>query len=326
MEDYFYTTLNRNTEQAVRQNAAFFMGPNDSRIPPIFDSYSGQPITGANYFNLKLGNALNGKHYTEYVKVNEALSANIDWFATLPHESRPRGTLYREENASHHAAYSFVVPTAELNQNVYHENRHFVSNFAPFQSSNANMGSFHEFVHEQFSNAINASLTGCPFRNNIKPQEMEQFKAQLVNEISRNPAFMAIAANQARDEVWEFHRLPFDRHQFIERVRNESGPEFQQLNAAITDHIHDIHHNRRPSFNPEFNEMARSNGDIDGFVKKMIRQDKTAAILADTFAGTVIGKAINLVRTGKRIYAGVVLAGAIISEHQESHQHARSRR
>jgi len=338
MEDYFYTTLNENTVRAVRQNAAFFMGPNDSRIPPIVDSYSGQPITGVNYFNLKLANDINGRNHTEYVKMSEALSANREWFTSLPRESRPMGTLYREESAGKNIGYSFVMPTAELNQSIYRnyrnmENRAPERYYAPFQSSNASMNNFNEFVHEQFTNAINASLANCPFKNNIRPHEMEQFKAQLVSEISRNPAFMAMAVNRARDEALEFHHIPsFDRAKFIERARDESSPEFSRLNTAINAHVHDMYHNRKNSFNPEFGELSRPlvikvdsiyqgnpnhkpavDHEISSYVQKMIRQDGTAAILADTFAGTFIGKAIQLVRVGKRVIAGAILAGAIIN-------------
>jgi hypothetical protein len=343
MENYFYSKLNENAVEAVRRDAAFFMDPPDSRIPAIVDSYSGQPITGANYFNLQLSNDLSGKGHTEYVKMNEALSSNRDWLSTLPRENRPRGTLYQEERADSNAGYSFVMPTAELNQNIYRDNRNAdvrsadnraaapAQNYVPYQSSNASMGNFDEFVHEQFANAVNASLANCPFKNNIHPHEMEQFKTQLVNEISRNPAFMAMAADKARDEALNYHYLPFDRKQFIEKARDETSPEFTRLNSTINDHVHDMYRNRKESFNPEFNELARPliikvenlylgnpnskpavDGEITGFVKKMIKQEKPAEVLADTYAGTFVEKAIKLVKTGKKVFAGVMLAGALI--------------
>ena len=337
MENYFYSKLNENTVEAVRRGAAFFMAPPASRIPTIVDSYSGQPITGANYFNLELSNDLSGKGHTEYVKMNEALSSNRDWFSTLPRENRPRGTLYQEERADSNAGYSFVMPTAELNQNIYRDNRTAddraaAHNYVPFQSNNATIGgNFDEFVHEQFANAINASLTGCSFKNNIQPQEMEQFKTQLVNEISRNPAFMAMAANKARDEALNYHYLPFDRDKFIERARDETSPEFTRLNSTINEHVHDMYRNRKESFNPEFNELARPlivkiedlylgnphskpavDGEISGFVKKMTKEEKSAKVLADTFAGTFVEKALKLAQTGKKVFAGVMLAGSLL--------------
>ena len=331
MENYFYKKLNEHTVEAVRRNAAFFMSPPDSHIPVIMDSYRGQPITGANYFNLQLSNDLSGKGYTEYVPMYETLSSHRDWLSTLPRESRPRGTLYQEERADSNIGYSFVMPAAELNQNTYRDNRTVAYNYVPFQSSSATMNNFDEFVHEQFANAINASLTGCPFRNNIRPHEVEQFKTQLVNEISRNPAFMAVMSDRARDEALNYHYVPLDRHTFIERARDETGPEFTRLNTAINAHVHDMYHNRKVSFNPEFNELSRPlvikieniyignphsraavDNEISGFVKKMIRQEKPAQILADTYAGTFVEKAIKLARTGKRIFAGVMIAGAVI--------------
>jgi hypothetical protein len=332
MENYFYSTLNGNTVEAVRRNAAFFMSPPDSRIPAIMDSYRDQPITGVNYFNLKLANDLSGKGHTEYVRMSEALASNRDWLSTLPRKSRPRGTLYREEGATSNAGYSFVMPTAELNQNIYRDNRVAapMQHYVPFQSSNATMANFNDFVHEQFANAVNASLTGCPFRNNIRPQEADQFRAQLVSEISRNPAFMAMAANRARDEALNYHCLPYDRNKFIERARDEASPEFMRLNSAINHHVHDMYHNRRMSFNPEFNELARPlivkvgdlylrdphhrravDHEIADFVKTMIRQEKPAKVLADTFAGTFIEKAIKLANVGKKIFAGVMIVGAV---------------
>ena len=331
MENYFYKKLNDNTVEALGRDAAFFMRPPDSRIPVILDSYRGEPITGANYFNLKLSNDLSGKGHTEYVKMNEALSSNIDWFSTLPRENRPMGTLYQEERAGLNAGYSFVMPTAELNQSVYRDNRAAAHNYVPFQSNSATAGNFDEFVHEQFANAVNASLTGCPFRNNIPPHEMEQFKAQLVSEISRNPAFMAVMSNRAHDEALNYHYIPFDRNKFIERARDETSPEFTRLNSAINDHVHDMYRNRRESFNPEFNALARPlvikvenlylgnpspkpvvDREISGFVKEMIKQEKPAKVLADTYAGTFIEKAIKLARIGKGIFAGVMLVGAVV--------------
>jgi len=215
----------------------------------------------------------------------------------------------------------------------YFENRPVAPSpyYVPYQSSSAVMGSFREFVHEQFANAVNASLTGCPFRNNIPPQEAEQFRTRLAGEISRNPAFLEMTANSARDEAFNYHYVPYDRNKFIERARDESSPEFTQLNSAIKEHVHDMYHNRRASFNPEFNELSRPliikienlymgnphsrpavDNEISGFVKKMIRQEKPAAVLADTFAGTFVEKAIKLAQTGKKIFAGVMLAGPLL--------------
>jgi hypothetical protein len=338
MENYFYSQLNEKAVNAIRQDAAFFMNPADSRIPAMVDSYNRQPITGANYFNLQLSNDLSGKKNTEYVKMNEALSANIEWFSTLPRENRPRATVYQEEREDSRIGYSFVMPTAELNQNIYRNDRNTDNRsaapayqYVPYQSSGASMGNFDEFVHEQFTNALNASLTNCPFRNNIRPNEMDQFKTQLVDEISRNPAFMTVMSERARDEALNNYYLPFNRNKFIERARDETSPEFTRLNSTINEHVHDMYRNRRESFNPEFNELARPlvkkvedyylgnsnprsavDNEISGFVKNMIRQEKPAKVLADTFAGTFVEKAIKLAKTGKKVYAGVMIAGALI--------------
>ena len=338
MENFFYKELNHNAIEAVKQGRAFFMNPRDLYIPPINNSYTGTPIVGANYFNLNLVNDMRGTRHTEYVKVNEVLSSNIEWLSTLPREKRPRGTLYQEEGPASHSLYSFVVPAAELNQTVYYDRRNadnrsaaLQDHYVPFQSNSAKMGNFDEFVHEQFSNAINASLTGCPFRNNINEHERDQYKIKLINEITRNPSFMAGMANRASEEVMNFHYLPLDRNNFIEKARNENSPEFMRLNSVIIDHVNDMYYNKKNSFNPEFNKLSRPlvikiedlylgnphsrsavDREISGFVKKMIRQDEPAKVLADTYAGTFIEKAIKLARTGKRIFAGVMLVGAVI--------------
>jgi len=331
MENYFYQALNKITVEAVNRGTAFFMNPQDSHIPLISNAYTGVPITGANYYHLKLSSDLSGKNHTEYVKLNEVFSSNADRL-TLSRESRPRGILYLEEGPNLNVGYSFVLPAAELNRIIGRDNRaappvHYV----PFQSSNASMSNFGEFVYEQCANAINASLTNCPFRSNIQKHELEQFKTNLMSEITKNPSFMAGMANKAREEVINFHALPFDRKGFIEKARNENSPEFTRLNSAIVYHVNDMYHNRKTSFNPEFNELSRPlvikienlclgnpnprpavDNEISSFVKKMIRQEKPAKVLADTYAGTFVEKAIKLARTGKKIFAGVMLVGAVI--------------
>jgi len=338
MENNFYKELNKNAIEAVKRDVAFFMRTNNSRLPVISNGYTGDPITGVNYFNLNLCNDLSGKKHTEYVKMNEALSSNVEWFSTLPRENRPRGTLYQEESPTSHTRYSFVMPAVELNQNIYRDNRTAddraappQNHYVPYQSNNAAMNNFDEFVHEQFANAINASLTNCPFKNNIQEHESEQYKTKLINEIIKNPSFMAGMANRASEEVMNFHYLPLDRNHFIEKARNENSPEFIWLNSAINHHVNDMYHNRKRSFNPEFDELSRPlvikienlylgnpnsrpavDNEISSFVKKMIRQERPAKVLADTYAGTFIEKAIKLAKTGKRIFAGVMLVGAVI--------------
>ena len=334
MDNSFYRELNTNTIQAIKRNEAFFMRPNDSYSPAITDALTGNPITGANYFNLRLVNDLSGKHYTKYVKMHEALSPNNGWASALRGDSSPRGIIYREENALLNPAYSFVMPAAELNQDIFRESRAktHTGNYTPFQSHNTKTGSFDDLVHGQFTNAVNASLSGCPFRSTIGEQEMDQFKTRLVNEIYRNPAYMSDMADKASQEVMNFHYIPFDRNNFIERARDENSNEFVQLNKAINGHVHDMHQNRQKSFNAEFDELSRPliinidklymgsqnpqpavDREISEFVKKSMRQDRAATVLADVFAGTFIEKAIKLVRTGKRIFAGIMLAGSLFN-------------
>jgi hypothetical protein len=67
------------------------------------------------------------------------------------------------------------------------------------------MSDFNGFVQEQCTNAINASFTKSPFKSDIPEQELERFKTTLVNEIAKNPAFMAEVTNRAYREVMDMH-------------------------------------------------------------------------------------------------------------------------
>jgi hypothetical protein len=336
MENYFYKELNKKTVEAVKKGEAFFIKPGDSPLPFISESFSGMPITGANYFYLQLNNDLNGTRHTEYVKMNDVLLFKPGWISTLPREKRPRGTLYEEESPSPIPRYSFVMPTAALNQDIYSDNRDRRGNdYIPFQTNNTQMSGFNDFVREQFTNALNASFSGCTFKSAVPEQEMEQFKTRLIKEIAKNPEFMARMADWAYQEVAELHYCPFDKRQFIEKARDENSHEFKQLHLAISDHVEDMYINKRPSFNREFNELSKPlvitivHLHLDGlgsserktaisretaqFIKEKIREDRSAAVLADTFAGTFVEKAQKLARIGQKVFAGVMLAAALVS-------------
>jgi len=194
---------------------------------------------------------------------------------------------------------------------------------------------FGDFVREQFTNAINASLSGCAFRSAIPERDMDQFKIRLISEITGNPEFMAGMANRAYQEVAELHYCPFDKKQFVEKARDENSHEFRRLLSVISDHVEDIYINKKPSFNREFNELSKPlvitivhlhlddmdsskrktaiNRETTQFIKEKIREDKPAAILADTFAGTFVEKAYKLARIGKKVFTGVMLAAALVS-------------
>ena len=285
-KEIFYRELNKNTINAVEQDAAFFIKPRPYN-PVMCDTWTGYPVTGADYFNLRLSNDVNGMRNTE----------------------------------------------AELNRTIDRENRDVAhaNSYIPYQSHDADINHFDAFIHEQCVNAVNASLARCPFRSNIREHEMDQFKTRLIHEITKNPAFMAATADRAYEEASNYHCLPFDRKNFIEKARDGNSNEFIQLNTAINDHVNGIRLNGR-SFNAEFEELSKPliininnhyqnnpdpkpevDRDITDFVRKSIRHDKAATVLADVFAGTFIEKAIKLVRTGKRIYAGIVLAGAMFN-------------
>jgi hypothetical protein len=284
-----------------------------------------------------LSNNLNGTNDTEYVRMNDVLSSKIDWLSTLSPENRPRGIICQEEGQSPYPRYSFMMPTAQLNQNMYRDNQENAAQracYVTYQTNNATMNDFGAFLQEQCTNAINASLTNCVFKSNVPAQDMIQFKSLLVNEIVKNPEFMAEVANKAYQEVKNQHYIPFDRKNYIERARDETSNEFKQLNTAITNHVNDMRQNHKESFNQNFNELSRpllskietiqqgkspqeqktAVGEmVTDFVKEKIKQDKPAEILTDTSIGTIIETTQKLANVGKKIFAGVALAASIAS-------------
>ncbi|MDR0495175.1 MAG: hypothetical protein LBG95_06075 [Treponema sp.] len=202
--------------------------------------------------------------------------------------------------------------------------------YIPFQSHDAKMGDFNSFLQEQCANAINASFANCAFKSDIPERELGQFKTMLISEIAKNPAFMAGITNKAYQEVMDTHYQPFDRKGFIEKARDENSPEFRQLNYAIFGHVDDMYANKRPSFNPGFNEIAKPlvinieglylnnpqprpavDSAIAEFVKEQMKQDRTAGILTDTYAGSFIEKARKVAKVGKIVIAGAAIAGAL---------------
>ena len=335
----FYTELNKRTVDAVKNNTAFFMQSNNPHIPIISNSFTGNPITGANYFNLQLSNDLNGTHHTEYVKMNEVQSARPDWLSKLP-GGIPQGVLYQEEHSPSNVPYTRMLPTAELNQTIITDNHAGAiarDHYIPFQSNETKMNDFNNFVLEQCTNAINASFTNCAFKSNIPEKDLNQFKSMLAAEMAKNPGFIAEIADKAHQQVIDHHYIPFDKKRFIEKARDENSETFNQLRSAVADHVEDMYVNKKPSFNREFNELSKPlvikienlhlgspdprpavDNEITEFVKKQIRQDKTATILADVFAGTIVEKAIKIARTGKRIFTGIVLAGALFKHNSNA--------
>jgi hypothetical protein len=141
---------------------------------------------------------------------------------------------------------------------------------------------------------------------------------------------MAEVTDRAYREVMDLHYQPFDRKGFIEKARDENSREFKQLNSALSAHVDDMYANKRPSFNPEFNEISKPlivnieniyrynpkprpavDNSITEFVQKQMRHDATAAILADTYAGTFIERARAAARIGKIVITGAAIAGAL---------------
>jgi len=331
MFDSFCSQMNKTMVGAMNLNVAFFMQTKDINVSFMTNSFTGNPITGANFFNLQFQNAINGTNHTEYVNMNDTLSSKPHWLSNLGNRNGLRGTLFQEDTHSG-PRYSFLLPTAELNQNIFADgmNRQR-SHYIPFQSHNATMNNFSDFVTEQFTNAVNASYTGTPYRNNLSENELGTFKAKLIEEIERNPRFVAEMANKAHQEVMDRQYLPFNKTNFIEKAQDTGSKEFNQLSTALTSHVSDMVTNNKLSFNREFNDLAKplianfeyvKDNDTDlktsigektvEFVKEKIKQPNAAGIMADTFAGTFIEKA-NALAPGDKILAGLQTACVLVN-------------
>jgi hypothetical protein len=336
MQNSFYDELNNNAVEALNNDKAFFTKQGEIQMPIINNSLTGNPITGANYLNLQLSNDLNDTHHTEYVKMNDVLSSMPEWMSGITNNNRPIGSLYQEESISNEPKYSFVMPTAELDQNIFQDNPDQAiprKNYVPFQSNSSTIDNFSEFVQEQITNAINASFTGTPYMNNIKENDADRFKAMFIDTITKNPQFLSEIANKAYQNVMDYHYVPFDRDSFIEKARDENSNEFDQLNSAITEHVEDMYDNKKPSFNKEFNDLARPliinienlhinkldlrekksiiSQETKEFIKEKIKEFKPSKVLTETFVGTAIEKAVQIAKIGKQILAGVALVCSV---------------
>lgn len=330
-----YTQFNNTVINAIKQDKAFFMNPDDSVLPIIRDSLSGNPIGGANYFNLICANDLHNTRHTEYIPMNEVLSSKPDWLSALAREKRPMGLLYREDGQLSEPRFSFLMPAAELNQTVHRDspvNTITREHYIPYQSHSAGIHDFNGFLYEQCTNAVNASYTGHAFRSTIPVQDYRRFKTTLINTINSNPRYMADIADRAHQEVMDFHYLPYNRKSFIDRARNENSNEFKQLGSFLSGHIEEIYSSGKPSYNREFNELSKPlitvienlrKGNapvktavdivITDFLQKQIKQEKSAAILADTYAGSYCEKMHKAARIGKIVFTGAALAGALFT-------------
>ena len=195
------------------------------------------------------------------------------------------------------------------------------------------MNNFPDFVQEQFTNAINASYTGSTFKSNIQEHELQKFKTMLIAEMKKDPGFLAEMANKAHQEVIDHHYVPVNKKEFVEKVRNTDSNEFKQVHSALSNHVSDMVQNKKPSFNQNFNELSKPlianikkvynetsdlreviGKETKEFLKEKIKQNSPAAILVNTFLGTIVEKGIQLAKTGEKIFAGLGVVCAIVSQ------------
>jgi hypothetical protein len=204
--------------------------------------------------------------------------------------------------------------------------------YIPYQTHNENPKNRHKYLVEQYSNMMNAALTGTPYSGSITPAELKALSASVKRKMAKDPGYMSQVVNQARQNVLGSNYMPYDKDDFITKAQDHSSREFELLNQSITGHVKDICKNKKPSFNGEFQELSKQMiekinsentekkearpsiaREVTEFVKNKIVEKKPALILVDTLLGTVVDKAKKIVRTGKTIAAAFIMATNLLA-------------
>jgi len=162
-----------------------------------------------------------------------------------------------------------------INGKTAAENAAAVKNgYVPYQTYEENPKNIDRFLVEQYSNLMNASLTGTPYSGSVTPAQLKALAAGIETKMAKDPAYMSGIVNQAQQNVAGFHYMPYNKDDFIARAQDPSSREFKLLDQIITSHIKDICKNNQPSFNGEFQELSK---DLTEKIKKENTAAKTAA-------------------------------------------------
>jgi hypothetical protein len=137
--------------------------------------------------------------------------------------------------------------------------------YIPYQTHNENPKNIDRFLVEEYSNIINASLTGKPYSGSVTSAQLKTLASGIEAKMANNPAYMSGIVNQAQQNVVGFNYLPYDKEIFIERIRDPSSSEFKLLDQMIANHVKDICRNNKSSFNGEFQELSK---DLTEKIKK----------------------------------------------------------
>jgi hypothetical protein len=129
--------------------------------------------------------------------------------------------------------------------------------YIPYQTHNENPKNIDRFLVEEYSNIINASLTGKPYSGSVTPAQLKTLASGIEAKMTNNPAYMSGIVNQAQQNVLGFNYLPYDKDAFIASARDPSSREFKLLDQMIANHVKDICKNNKQSFNGEFQELSK---------------------------------------------------------------------
>jgi hypothetical protein len=197
--------------------------------------------------------------------------------------------------------------------------------YIPYQTHYESPKNTDKYLVEQYSNMINARLTGTPYTGSVSEESLRE-------KTLKEPEYMAKIASQAKQNVQGFNYMPYDKDAFIKNAQDYSSGEFKVLSQTITSHVSGMVTNNQKSYNGEFQELSKQlidkikNTNIDTnerkpfiakevteFIKENIKKIKPALVLVDTYLGGVIDKAQKIVRTGKTIAAAFVIATNLLA-------------
>jgi mannose/fructose-specific phosphotransferase system component IIA len=129
--------------------------------------------------------------------------------------------------------------------------------YIPYQTHNENPKNIDRFLVEEYSNIINASLTGKPYSGSITPAQLKALTSGIEAKMANNPAYMSGIVNQAQQNVLGFNYMPYNKEAFIAKAQDPSSSEFKLMNQMIANHVKDICMNNKQSFNGDFQELSK---------------------------------------------------------------------
>ena len=188
--------------------------------------------------------------------------------------------------------------------------------YVPYQTHNENRKNIDRYLVEEYSNIINASLTGKPYSGYVTPAQLKTLVPGIEAKMANNPAYMTGIVNQAQQNVLGFNYLPYDKENLIKMAQDPSSREFKLLDQMIANHVKDICVRNKQSFNGEFQELSK---DLTAKVKNTVpaktparpsTRTSTAKSAGNPSAGTGAAKetASTSTRTAKNSSAGVSTA------------------